>query len=1142
MMNKKRLLALLLAVVMVIGMVPTVWATDGETDVEPVACAECGQTEGHLETCSQYNAPAEETGPQVGDMIWIKSGSKVYKKYTNTSNGNHTLWGNYEVKIVNIFTNEADGTAWYEFEFTALGFGELFLSNNGYKYVLVENTSVEDPDEVPDEEEEQEPVDEHACNCGENAPENLADHNDACPRKQYVKSLFEEKTAEEIYAAWETYDEATQNDLLNVLQKWDDTKYEELKHLVDKTPVEDFPGVELEGVSVGIDVEEGVFPAGTTAQVSNVEDASSEVNASKNILAGYYSDSTVTVRYSKVVDISFVHEGEEVQPNGSVYVTFDIPAAEVVASANSLAVFHIADNGSAELMAVSSLDGTGDVSVTVEATHFSHFVVLQSETRYTPTLMRDKLAGNTRYSIVEFPVTLNDFDAEAYNNQYGGEKINDIHVNFSFTKGEGGTGMNRGSLAATQGIVDSELSDSGYPVMTKCADRGSIIFSGNAATGKTVHTNVPFEFIYDNQTGYYTYNSGANHAQYNSSTNKVELYADTLAPFNYRTDLLNKITASGEGNSTKTPTSNGNVKITVNNQTSKLMFQITDNDFKDEYTNQYTHMYLRLNANCDGEIKCKVFYKDENGNKITDTAEANDTYPLAVQKGQWADYVFGPFDSNKKAYEVRFYVPSAVSGNTIEIDTAGLLQTDNTDQVNYAGLYPFKTDLTKSYAGSENFNMTTWENLIREGKNHQLFSSRVMYDKPFEGNELSDEYAYFAMAMEVNFYIPKDGQVNGEDIIFKFNGDDDMWVFVDGNLALDIGGAHTAVAGWINFTTGETEVAKARDRDKSAVTSNKQGRLNANQYTDGEYHTMKIFYMERAGTNSNCLIKFNLPVVPTGNVVVDKQVEVEGGLTPPEDMSFTFKAEVDGTAHANKNYTVTTKDAAGNVTNQTTATTDAQGRFSLKHNQTAYFDGIAENKTVTITEIDPADLGNYKYVSTTVNGTNGTSAEKPTTANGASTFMFVNKYKAFADLVITKQGIDSLDHHLATTTEKNETQSTIYTVTGTSFTRETVGPIKVVIVGNDSVTLKNLPCGNYTVTEDLNWAWRYKLTGITAAQDESATGTPDSGTIAFVLNPVGETITYTNKREKTQWLSGDSWCKNLWTSTGFTEQKVPDED
>lgn len=1136
MMNKKRLLALLLAVVMVIGMVPTVWATDGKTDAEPVACTECGQTEGHLETCSQYKAPVEETGPQVGDMIWIKSGSKVYKNYTNTNKDDHTLLGNYEVKIVDIFTNEADGTAWYEFEFTTQDFGELFLSMGGFKYVLVENTSVEDPDEVPDEEEEQEPVDEHACNCGENAPANLADHNDSCPRKQYVKSLFEEKTAEEIYAAWETYDEATQNDLLNVLQKWDDTKYEELKYLVDKTPVEDFPAVELEGVSIGIDVEEGVFPAGTTAQVSNVEDASSEVNASKNILAGYYSDSTVTVRYSKVVDISFVHEGEEVQPNGSVYVTFDIPAAEVVASANSLAVFHIADNGSAELMAVSSLDGTGDVSVTVEATHFSHFVVLQSEALYNPTLMRTKLAGNTRYSIVEFPVTLNDFDADAYNKKYGSSGL-------WFTTGTAGTGMNLGALPATQGIVAQKLKD-GYPV-TNGQDRGSIIFSGNAATGKTVHTNVPFEFIYDNQTGYYTYNSGANHAQYvpDNKNGKVVLYADTLAPFNYRTDLLNKITANGDGYSTKT-TIDGNVKITVNNQTSYLMFRITDNNFDDVDTNQYTHMYLRLNANCDGNIKCRVFYKDENGNKITDTSEAEDTYTLAVQKGQWADYVFGPFDPNKKAYEVRFYLPSALPGEEVLIDTAGVLQTTNKTEVNFAGFYPFNTNLTESYAGSEKFVMDKWEELIQSGDNHKLLSTRVMYNTPFTSNSLADPYVYFAMAMDVNFYIPVGGRVNGEEIVFKFNGDDDMWVFVDGELALDIGGAHTDVEGSINFTTGRTWVKNVRSLTDSTLTGNgeKDGTLDTKQYAAGEHHTLKIFYMERAGTNSNCLIKFNLPVVPTGNVVVDKKVEVEGGLTPPENMSFTFKAEVDGAAHAKKNYTVTTKDAAGNVTDQTTATTDAQGQFSLKHNQTAYFDGIAENKSVKITEIDPADQGNYKYVSTTVNGTDGTSAEKTTTANGASTFMFVNKYKAFADLVITKQGIDSLDHHPATTTEKNETQSTIYTVTGTSFTGETVGPIKVVIVGNDSVTLKNLPCGNYTVTEDLNWAWRYKLTGITAAKDTSRTFSLESGTIAFKLNPEGETITYTNEREKTQWLSGDSWCKNLWTGNSFTGQKVPDED
>ena len=59
--------------------------------------------------------------------------------------------------------------------------------------------------------------------------------------------------------------------------------------------------------------------------------------------------------------------------------------------------------------------------------------------------------------------------------------------------------------------------------------------------------------------------------------------------------------------------------------------------------------------------------------------------------------------------------------------------------------------------------------------------------------------------METEFYLPKDLRISGEDIIFTFNGDDDLWIFVDGKLVLDVGGIHGQVKGVINFTTGEVK-------------------------------------------------------------------------------------------------------------------------------------------------------------------------------------------------------------------------------------------------------------------------------------------------------------------------------------------------
>ena len=129
------------------------------------------------------------------------------------------------------------------------------------------------------------------------------------------------------------------------------------------------------------------------------------------------------------------------------------------------------------------------------------------------------------------------------------------------------------------------------------------------------------------------------------------------------------------------------------------------------------------------------------------------------------------------------------------------------------------------------------------------------------GTDKSGHYDHhFGMSLIGNFIMPPDGQYNGKDVTFQFSGDDDLWVFVDGVLIMDIGGVHNPVSGEINFTTGEVTVHGAAQENFKE----KYKRLTGNDWDDSDFsnHDFRVFYMERGGMYSNLEVTFNLPLTP----------------------------------------------------------------------------------------------------------------------------------------------------------------------------------------------------------------------------------------------------------------------------------------
>lgn len=141
----------------------------------------------------------------------------------------------------------------------------------------------------------------------------------------------------------------------------------------------------------------------------------------------------------------------------------------------------------------------------------------------------------------------------------------------------------------------------------------------------------------------------------------------------------------------------------------------------------------------------------------------------------------------------------------------------------------------------------------------------------------------FGTEFDIDFYMTNSGYLTdadgkNQDIAFNFSGDDDVWVYVDDVLVLDLGGDHRMTAGTINFsdmkvyyksaanfTTKVNGVEELWSKDSSYVkTVNLKDIFEANgvSFTNTDSstkHTLKMFYMERGLAQSNMSISFNLP-------------------------------------------------------------------------------------------------------------------------------------------------------------------------------------------------------------------------------------------------------------------------------------------
>ncbi len=315
-----------------------------------------------------------------------------------------------------------------------------------------------------------------------------------------------------------------------------------------------------------------------------------------------------------------------------------------------------------------------------------------------------------------------------------------------------------------------------------------------------------------------------------------------------------------------------------------------------------------------GLVESKTFDGTANGLPLLRTKDSTDTTKTALVDPHFdEDFLQGKNSFNTVLGKVYKDVSFPFTKDAVFEDSTKSNDPEQYAQYWYydsskASLY-LKQDQTdgKYYLespkdGCDNPTMNDQSKNMDPGSGSKSTHGFFPFNETVPGNANAAQYNYgFGAKLQFDFTLTDDGQVvAGNDsntkvpIKFFFSGDDDVWVYIDGELVLDVGGAHGAASGLLEFgtdstvtpyvssnkntDTSDTMVYQTYDNpsktvyfNKNPITFKNKGapiQLDANRTT----HTLTMYYMERGMWESNMAVAFNFP--DHNELQVEKQVDL----------------------------------------------------------------------------------------------------------------------------------------------------------------------------------------------------------------------------------------------------------------------------
>lgn len=227
-------------------------------------------------------------------------------------------------------------------------------------------------------------------------------------------------------------------------------------------------------------------------------------------------------------------------------------------------------------------------------------------------------------------------------------------------------------------------------------------------------------------------------------------------------------------------------------------------------------------------------------------------------------------DSTTEQYFLKSSTQNREQSRNLDSDSASKTIKKNGEDVSSYGYFPFNETATAGWASTYNYGFGT-----------KLQMDFTLTD---DGKD------------ETN--VEKDGKKEKTSIKFFFSGDDDVWVFIDGQLVLDVGGSHGKVSGLLEFGEKTTDEGKKKNSVTAYVSQVKiGGTSNSDQdgrsvkdvtyngekisfsaqgttltFDKGQKHTLTMYYMERGMWESSMAVAFNFP--DNNELKVQKEVDL----------------------------------------------------------------------------------------------------------------------------------------------------------------------------------------------------------------------------------------------------------------------------